>query len=82
MIDISKEIKRYNPIEPDKLPKMPDGSVSGNIEESVKLYNQAIRSLSTKSDDIAIIELRKALSLYPDFNEAKLLLSLAYIINQ
>ncbi len=54
-------------VEPKKLNKM------------VELYNKAVDSIQSKGDDIAAIELKKALSIYPDFLEAKLLLSLCYI---
>jgi len=83
MLDISREIYRYKHINLEDV--IPVGnefkSKNKNIEKAVTLYNQAIMSLESKSEDIAVIELKKALSLYPDFTEAKMLLSLAYMIN-
>lgn len=47
--------------------------------ESIRLYNKALDSLSQQSDDIAIIQLKKAIDVNPDFVEALNLLALCYI---
>jgi len=44
------------------------------------LYNKALEDFRAKSEDIAIIELKKAISLNPDFHEAMNLLGIFYII--
>ncbi len=51
-----------------------------NLEESVKLYNQAVKFIKQKSEDMAAIQLRKAVELNPKFVYALNLLSLCYII--
>lgn len=77
MTDFKQEIKSYSPIDLDRLLKtnidMPD-----NLKNSVLLYNKALDNIRIKSEDIAIIELKKAISLNPDFCEAINLLGLLY----
>ncbi|AEV69172.1 tetratricopeptide repeat protein [Acetivibrio clariflavus] len=77
MTDFKQEIKTYSPIDLDRLLKtnidMPD-----NLKNSVLLYNKALDNIRIKSEDIAIIELKKAISLNPDFCEAINLLGLLY----
>ena len=43
--------------------------------ESIKLYNSALESLAQSSDDIAIIQLKKAVDVNPDFVDALNLLA-------
>lgn len=77
MTDFKQEIKSYSPIDLDRLLKtnldMPD-----NLKNSVLLYNKALDNIRIKSEDIAIIELKKAISLNSDFCEAINLLGLLY----
>jgi tetratricopeptide (TPR) repeat protein len=49
------------------------------VSNSIVLYNKALENFRLKSEDIAIIELRKAISLNPDFYEAINLLGVFYI---
>lgn len=78
MIDFKNELQNYPPVDLEKLsesnPNMPD-----NIKNSIVLYNKALENFRTKSEDIAIIELRKAISLNPDFHEAINLLGVFYM---
>lgn len=46
---------------------------------SIKMYNQALIYANQKSEDMAIIQLKKALELNPNFLEAFNLLALCYI---
>lgn len=48
--------------------------------DSVRLYNQAIKYLKKRDDDMAIIRLKKALSINPDFIAAMNLLTFCYIL--
>lgn len=77
MIDLKKELQNYPPIDIEKLlantPDLPD-----NLKNSMQLYNKALEGFKTKSEDIAVIELRKSISLNPDFHEAINLLGVYY----
>ncbi len=46
---------------------------------SIKMYNKALEYLSQKSEDMAIIQLKKAVDLNPNFIEAANLITLCYI---
>ncbi len=78
MINLKQELNKFNEINVGGLEKsisdLPD-----DVKNSVKLYNKALESLKKQSEDIAIIELKKAVSLNPNFNEAINLLGLCYI---
>ena len=78
MINFKEELENYPPVDLNKLLEaslgMPD-----NIRNSIVLYNKALENFRLKSEDIAIIELKKAISLNPDFHEAMNLLGVFYI---
>ncbi|MGL4797902.1 MAG: tetratricopeptide repeat protein [Cellulosilyticaceae bacterium] len=48
-------------------------------KETIHLYNRALRYLEKKNDDMAVIRLKKAVSLNPRFVEARNLLALCYL---
>lgn len=48
--------------------------------EAVKMYNNALTFMLQKSEDMAVIQLKKALDLSPDFIDALNLLALCYIM--
>jgi len=50
--------------------------------EAVRLYNQSIVYLKQKSEDMAIIRLKRAVDLNPDFVDAQCLLALAYMLSK
>lgn len=52
------------------------------LDDAVRLYNQAIKYLKNKDDDLAVIRLKKALELNPHFIDALNLLSFCYIIQK
>lgn len=77
MIDIKSELKDYKKIDLDEIAA--SGQVlPENIRNSIVLYNKAIDSLTTRSEDIAMIELKKAVALNPQFFEALNLLGICY----
>lgn len=49
------------------------------LDDAVKMFNHAKKYLEQENDDLAIIRLKKAIDINPDFVEAYNLLSLAYI---
>ena len=71
------ELQNFPPINLESLTER-EANIPANIKKSIELYNKAIESIKNKSEDIAIIELKKAISLNPDFNEAVNLLGLCY----
>jgi tetratricopeptide (TPR) repeat protein len=75
-MDLKKEIRNFVPIDIEKFSQNNDASEK--IIDSVKLYNKAIGYLKTGSEDIAMIELKKVVSINPDFYEAVNLLGLCY----
>lgn len=71
-MDLNQEIRSFEPIAVEKF------SNNNKMTDSVKLYNKAIEYLKTGNEDIAMIELKKAVSANPDFYEAVNLLGLCY----
>ena len=55
-----------------------DNKIPEDIKNSILLYNNALENLKMDSEDIAMIELKKAISLNPDFYEAINLLGVCY----
>ncbi len=76
-MDLKAELNNFRPINLEEIiqdeEKVPD-----KIRNSIFLYNKAIESLKSGSEDIAIIELKKATSMNPNFNEALNLLGICY----
>ncbi|MCL2352495.1 MAG: tetratricopeptide repeat protein [Firmicutes bacterium] len=52
------------------------------LSDAVTMYNQALYYLKQKSDDMAIIQLKKAVELNPRFVDAYNMLSLCYLIQR
>ncbi|MCL2852600.1 MAG: hypothetical protein FWE20_06160 [Defluviitaleaceae bacterium] len=52
------------------------------LSDAVKMYNNALDYLRQKADDMAIIQLRKALEINPVFIDALNLLSFCYLIQK
>jgi len=77
LIDLKQELANYPPINIAAL-KEKDPTIPDRIINSIVLYNQALGSIRSNSEDIAIIELKKAIALNPDFYEAMNLLGLCY----
>ncbi len=78
MINIKHELQNYPAIDIDKISGSGD-IIPDYIRNSIILYNKALESLRMNSEDIAIIELKKAVSMNPNFYEAINLLGLCYI---
>jgi tetratricopeptide (TPR) repeat protein len=77
MINLKQELLNFPQIDTKNfstgLTDVPD-----NILNSVILYNKALENLRLDSEDIAIIELKKAISMNPHFHEAMNLLGICY----
>lgn len=78
MINLKDELQNYPAINLKALVE-DESQIPDNIKNSIELYNKAIESIKIDSEDIAIIELKKAISENPDFYEAMNLLGLCYI---
>jgi tetratricopeptide (TPR) repeat protein len=77
LINLKQELQNYPPINlkaiEENTPGIPD-----EIKNSIILYNKALDSIRLGSEDIAIIELKKAVSMNPNFYEAMNLLGVCY----
>jgi len=51
-----------------------------NMSEAIIMFNRALAHITQKSDDLAIIQLKKAVELNPSFVDALNLLTLCYLI--
>lgn len=72
------ELSSYNPIDIGSITGK-NAAIPDNILDSIALYNKAIGNIKLGSEDIAVIELKRAISLNSDFHEAMNLLGLCYI---
>lgn len=77
MLDIKQELVNYPAINLEILEKS-ISNISDSMRNSIILYNKALDNLKMNSEDIAIIELKKAISINPNFHEAMNLLGLCY----
>lgn len=77
MINLRDELANFSPIDLESILKI-NPNISEEFKTSISLYNSALENLRTKSEDIAIIELKKSVALNPDFYEAVTLLGLCF----
>lgn len=77
-MNFNYEIEKINPInisdEEFNAHKIPN-----NVRKSIALYNKSIINFKISCVDLAITDLKKSLSLNPDFSEAIKLLGLCYV---
>ncbi|KNY28245.1 tetratricopeptide repeat protein [Pseudobacteroides cellulosolvens] len=78
MIDLKQEFESYTHIDAEAL-GFEDRTIPDNVRSSINLYNKALDSINAKSEDMAIIELKKAISLNPEFCQAMDLLGVCYL---
>ena len=76
-MDLKAELQNFKAINLEEITKG-ETQIPDNIRNSVYLYNKAIESLKTGSEDIAVIELKKAVAMNPEFYEAMNLLGICY----
>ncbi len=81
MIDFDLEIKNIQPINIKNM-ELKQYKINDNIIKSIILYNKAIAEIRTKDLDLAIKDLKKALSYNQGFAEAMKLLGLCYVSNK
>lgn len=76
-MDLKVELQNFKRIDLDNLVQT-QGQLPDKVRNSIFLYNKAIDSLKSGSEDIAIIELKKATAMNPQFYEAWNLLGICY----
>jgi len=76
LIKIKDELVNFPFIDLDALSK--NKKFPENVKSAVALYNKALDRIKFNSTDIAMIELKKAIKIFPDFYDAILLLSLCH----
>ena len=81
MIDFDLEIKNIQPINIKNM-ELKRYKIDDNIIRSIILYNKAIAEIKTKHLDLAIKDLKKALSYNQGFAEGIKLLGLCYVNNK
>lgn len=78
MLDVRFELESFQPINLESLQEGPE-VLSENIVEAIHLFNKALDDVQARNEDIAIIALKKAVSLHPGFYEAMNLLGICYM---
>lgn len=82
LINLKEEVKHFSKINIDTISSsVDDKEYLQEVTEAAKLYNNAIERVEQNNTDIAIIELRKAIKIIPEFYEAIMLLGLCYFSN-
>ena len=77
MLDVKGALEDFKPIDLESIEER-TGELPENISEAIKLFNRALEDALSKNEDLAIIGLRKAISLDPTFYEAMNLLGLCF----
>lgn len=79
MLAINKEFENYSYIDITALEEV-HGKLDDATRDSFIHYNKALDLIKSKSEDIAILEVKRAINLNPHFNEAQNLLGLLYAL--
>lgn len=78
---ISSNFKKENNIAKEYIDSFQkDMRVFEKYDDSTRMYNQAVIYIKQNSDDMAVIQLKKAIDLNPKFVDAHNLLALCYLI--
>jgi len=78
LFDINEELSNYKPVDLENIEEK-IGAIPDDMKNAMELYNKALIEISNRNEDIAIIALKKALSIYPEFYEAMNLMGLCYV---
>lgn len=79
MIDVSYEIRKFRPINIAAIPA--DEKYGENVRLAFALYNKAIQKIKDGYEDLARIDLKKAIQLFPNFHVAIILLGMCTFAN-
>lgn len=77
MLNISEELSNFKTINVESLERK-IGTIPDDMKNAIDLYNQALEDICGKNEDIAVIALKKAISIYPEFYEAMNLMGVCY----
>ena len=77
MFDVNAELKQFKPIDLSSI-RQKLGQIPEDMQNAIELYNKALEDVAGKNDDMAIIALKKAISIYPAFYEAMNLMGVFY----
>jgi len=77
MLNVSTELESFQPIDLEEIEKEA-GSLPEDTVKAIQLFNKALEDIKFGNEDIAIIQLKKAISLYHSFFEAMNLLGICY----
>jgi len=77
MLNVSTELESFQPIDLEKI-EQEAGDLPEDTIKAIQLFNKALEDIKFGNEDIAIIQLKKAISLYPSFFEAMNLLGICY----
>ena len=78
MFNISEELSNFKPVDLENI-EQKIGAIPDDMKNAMELYNKALNEINNRNEDIAIIALKKAISIYPEFYEAMNLMGLCYI---
>lgn len=77
MLDVKLELEGYQPIDLESV-EASSGKLPENVAEAIHLFNKALEDVRFGNEDMAVIALKKAVSLHPVFYEAMNLLGICY----
>ena len=75
MIDVAKEVSTFSPIDLSRIPENYKPATE-QMRTSFILYNKALHEIHLGHDDVAKNFLRKAVTIFPDFYEALMVLGI------
>ncbi len=78
MLSISEELSNFSSIDLESV-EQKIGKIPDDMKYAIELYNKALEDIQNKNEDIAIIALKKAVSVYPAFYEAMNLMGVCYL---
>lgn len=78
MLNMSEELSSFKSIDVETL-EQKIGIIPDDMKNAIDLYNKALEDIANKNEDMAIIALKKAISIYPAFYEAMNLMGVCYL---
>lgn len=78
MLDVKSALEGYQPVDLESI-EASSGKLPENVAEAIHLFNKALEDVRFGNEDMAVIALKKAVSLHPVFYEAMNLLGICYI---